>query len=338
MGYLPSDEFKEISRRIHESGEPQNLTPQELIKYFGASSRGVNVIWWVDRELENLKLRTVPDYKTEWQHAPIELTTEKIEIESKKQKNKSIENNSDDSVRRLKLLQSANTKPTFIDKNSTLIEAITIMRYNDFSQLPVMNSQNSTEVNGIISWKSIGIATANGTEGKIVKDYMSHEITILKYEMPLLEAIDKIKEIEVVLVRKIDKSICGLITINDIANEFYSLAEPFFLIEQIETQLREIIGEKFKVEELEALKYTNDKREIQSPSDLNFNEYIELFRKGNNWERLDLNIDKGIFTKNLENIRDIRNDIMHFNIDKVESSKIKNLRQMDKFIRSLKDK
>lgn len=167
---------------------------------------------------------------------------------------------------------------------------------------------------------------------------MSHEVTTLKYEMPLLEAIDKIKEIEVVLVKRIDKSICGLITINDIANEFYSLAEPFFLIEQIETQLREIIGDKFKVEELEELKFTNDKREIQSPSDLNFNEYIELFRKGNNWERLNLNIDKGIFTKNLENIRDIRNDIMHFNIDKIESNQIKNLRQMDKFIRSLNDR
>ncbi len=335
MEYLPSEEFKEISKRIHVSGEPQKLTPQELIKYFGASSRGVNVIWWVDRELAHLKLITVPDYKTEWQHAQIELTTEKILIDSKKQKNKSSENKSDDSVIRLKLLESANSKPMFIDKNSTLNEAITIMMLHDYSQLPVMNSQNSTDVSGMISWKSIGIATANGTGGKNVKDYMSREVTILKYEMPLLEAIDKIKEIEVVLVHKIDKSICGLITINDIANEFYSLAEPFFLIGQIESQLREIIGDKFDVKELADIKYLDDKREIQSPSDLTFNEYIELFRKGNNWERLNLNIDKGIFTKKLENIRDIRNDIMHFNIDKIESGQIKNLRQMDKFIRSL---
>lgn len=333
MAYLPNEEFKEIVKRINSTGESVKMTPKQLLSYFGAGSRKVHVKWWVDHALSELKIKTLPDYKNEYQHAEIELTTDKII--SKKTKDKDGENIADDIVHRLKLLDAANKVPMTIDKNSTLVQAMTIMMMNDYSQLPVMNSSNSKDVDGMISWHSIGRSTVTGTQNSLVKDYMSKEFTVLKYEMPLLDAVEIIKEKEVVLVQKKDKTICGLVTITDIAVEFYSLAEPFFLIGQIESVLREIIGDKFGKEELESVKFRDDKREITAPSDLTFNEYIELFRKENNWDRLNLAIDKGVFTKRLEDVRDIRNDVMHFSTDNIEDSQIKLLRQTAKFIREL---
>jgi predicted transcriptional regulator len=334
MAYLPNDEFKELAKKIHSTGEPLKMTPKKLLSYFGAGSRKIHVKWWVDHALGELKIKTVPDYRNEYQHAEIELTTDKI-LSAKKVKDKDNEAENDDIVQRLKLLDASNRIPKTIDKNSTIEEAMTIMMMNDYSQLPVMNSPNSKDVDGMISWHSIGRSTVTGTQTRLVKDFMSKEITILKYEMPLLDAVDIIKNKEVILVQKKDKSICGLVTITDIAIEFYSLAEPFFLIGQIESVIREIIGDKFNKQELESVKYQDDKKDVQSPSDLTFNEYIELFRKGNNWDRLNLTIDKSVFTKRLEEVRDIRNDIMHFSTDNIEDAQVVLLRQTAKFIREL---
>src|SRR6516164_3223002 len=55
---------------------------------------------------------------------------------------------------RISKLAAANRKPTSIDPNETVEQAITLMLASDFSQLPVMTSVR--DVKGIISWSSIG--------------------------------------------------------------------------------------------------------------------------------------------------------------------------------------
>ncbi len=192
------------------------------------------------------------------------------------------------------------------------------MMSNDYSQLPVMNGPNSREIDGVISWKSIGWKVALGVESDTVQDYMSKEFTVLSYEMPILEAVNVVKENKFVLVQKKDKRVSGLVTITDIADEFFTLAEPFLYLGQIETSVRVLLEGKFSKEELEAVRYGNTDREINSISDLSFNQYIQLMLKDDNWEKLQLPLDKGEFTKKLECIRDIRNEVMHFYPDQLD--------------------
>lgn len=137
------------------------------------------------------------------------------------------------------------------------------------------------------------------------------------------------------MIRKEDRSISGLVTTEDIIEEFHKLAEPFFIIGEIESSLRQIIGDKFTPEELNEVKYGEDNKDISSVSDLSFNQYIQLIRKGDNWSRLNLSLDKSAFTARLEEVRDIRNDVMHFNSDDIDVEQKEILRNTALFLREI---
>jgi len=51
---------------------------------------------------------------------------------------------------------------------------------------------------------------------------------------------------------------------------------------------------------------------VKSASDLTFGEYIRLLEQREYWQRLRLSIDRKMFIKDLEKIKDIRNDVLHF--------------------------
>lgn len=76
-------------------------------------------------------------------------------------------------------------------------------------------------------------------------------------------------------------------------------------------------------------------REVQRTSDLTFGEYIRLLQKEDRWEKLQLLIDRGSFIKRLEEIRDIRNDVMHFDPDGISEEDLQVLRDFTLFLQSI---
>ncbi len=54
-----------------------------------------------------------------------------------------------------------------------------------------------------------------------------------------------------------------------------------------------------------------------------------------NWSKLNLQIDKTTFIKKLHKIREIRNDIMHFDPDGISPEQRTELQQMAQFLNSL---
>jgi len=326
MAYLPDEELIQLAKTIREVGTPIPITPKKLLEHFGVVRRKTHVKWWVDKALSELKIKTEPSYKSEWFYGQILLKKDEEISEP------------EDFIQRLKLLEAANRPPISVTKNDSLQKAMTLMMANDYSQLPVMNSSNAKTVDGIISWHSIGWATAKGKKIEKVGDCLNSEVVTLSYETPILEAIETIRTKEVVLVQKNDKTISGLLTVADIADEFFTLAEPFLLLGQIETSLRVLLGNRFTAAELKDIKFGADSRDPNSVSDLNFNEYIQLMRKGDNWRKLDLPLDKDEFTKKLEEVRDIRNDVMHFSSDNLEPEHENVLRQTAQFLKEILSK
>lgn len=323
MAYLPDEEFKKIAEAVVETGNPHKMSPKKLLEHFGTTRRKIHVKWWVDKGLTELEVETVPDYKSEYFYGEIQIKKDSATSEK------------EDFIQRLKLLDSANSTPVFVTKNDTLQKAMTLMMTNDYSQLPVMNSPTARSVDGVISWQSIGWATAVGKSISTVSDCMTKDFTTLKYEMPILEAVHIVKEKEFVLIQKQDKSINGLVTITDIADEFFTLAGPFLYLGQIETSIRVLLEGKFTKEELNEVKFSDDDKAIHSISDLTFNQYIQLMRKGNNWDKVGLPLDKDEFTKKLVVIRDIRNDVMHFSSDQLEENQEQTLKMTAKFFKEI---
>lgn len=222
-----------------------------------------------------------------------------------------------------------------ITKNHTVNEAITLMIKNDYSQLPV--AQNRATKGYMISWRSIGKARTRNQDCEFVRDCME-KVRTINQDAPLLDAVDRIVRNEVVVVLRHGK-ITGLVTTTDLSEQYHEYAEPFLLLEEIEERIRQILDEKLTIDDLRDAKHGDgDEREIDDASSLTFGEYVRLLQLPDSWEKLDVSIDQKMFVKLLDEVRVIRNEVMHFRVDSSEDSlakKLEPLRQLRRLLEHL---
>lgn len=238
-----------------------------------------------------------------------------------------------DPVSRIGMLEAANTKPISVTRDSEVREATTLMLMNDFSQLPVM--QNERDVDGIISWKSIGAARALNRECRYVRDCME-KVEVLNFDTYLFTAVGSIADKEVVLVRNKEKKITGLVTTSDISLQFGALSEPFLRLGEIENHIRRLIDGKYSLEVLSSVCNPSDsERKIESVSDLTFGEYTRLLEDQSNWDRLGYDLSRSHFINQLNKVKRVRNEVMHFHPDGVSDDDLDLLRDIVRFMQAL---
>lgn len=231
-------------------------------------------------------------------------------------------------------LAAASTKPVSIAPDQSLQMAATLMLTHDFSQLPVMTSDY--DVKGIITWTSIGIRLALGTKGSFVREFMKpHQ------EIPgtssLINAIPLIVQSQYVLVRDQGR-ITGIVTASDLSLQFQQLAEPFLLLGEIENHIRLIIGDKISPAELRDIHDSEDRdRTVNSIYDLTFGQYIRLLQNPDKWKKINLSIDRAAFCEQLDTIRKLRNEVMHFNPDPMKTENLQLLRDFLNFLQLLQN-
>ncbi len=219
--------------------------------------------------------------------------------------------------------------------DATLAEAVTIMLSRDYSQLPVM--PNERDVKGAITWRSIATRLALGKQGTAVREFMD-PVDILQSDASLFDAIRHIVEKQYVLVQAPDRRIVGIVTSSDLSVQFQSLTEPFLLLSELENEVRRVLQHKFSPSELAAAKDPGDTtRQINSVHDMNFGEYIALLEKPDNWRKLGLQLDRHSFIDQLKQVRDIRNDVMHFDPDGIPPEDLGMLRDFSKFVQHLRN-
>nr|WP_301540726.1 CBS domain-containing protein [Corallococcus exiguus] len=235
-----------------------------------------------------------------------------------------------DPIRRISLLRAANKTVVSVSPNTPLKAATTIMMLNDFSQLPVI--QNERDCKGVVTWQSIATAAELGKECRTVNDCMvpSEEVA---WNASLLEAIQKVAAKEFALVRGPDKRFQGIVTVVDLSLQFRALSEPFLLLEQIENLLRSLIRECFTVEEMRKAKHEADtSRKVDDVSDLTFGEYVNLLENREAWLKLKVSFERDPFIAKMKEVRDLRNDVMHFDPDPLEDDDITLLRNFAGFL------
>jgi len=208
-------------------------------------------------------------------------------------------------------------------------QAATIMLANDFSQLPVMNGST---LKGMISWRSIGRRLALGQPCGTALACMV-PVHVVSKETSLFEAISQVDRHDAVVVRDSTNRICGIVTANDFSQQFRQLAEPFLLLGEIENQIRAWIGPIFKKEDLQAAKDPNDEdRQVEEVSDLTLGELLRLLQNQDSWSKLGTELDRRVFVRHLDDIRRIRNDVMHFDPDGVVDQDLDRLRSFARFL------
>lgn len=320
-----------IDEQLKKGVKPQSETVRAFLLWFGAERRGYRVINRIRRKLKTYNLTTKPDFEYAWIDGEINFERSNAESGDDDQEGFAVA----DPIHRIGRLEAANKPPVRVNPQSPLKEAVTLMLANDFSQLPVMTGDR--EVKGIISWKTIGSRIALKCAANHVSDCME-PAQVVSVNSSLFDVIDIIASHDYVLVQDINKIICGIVTASDFNVQFRVLSEPFLLVGEIEIGVRRMLHGKFTKKDLELAKAPGDeKRTVESPVDLTFGEYIRLIGEEKHWMKIKVEIDRVTFVNKLNKVREIRNDVMHFDPDGLDPEDLEFLREFAQFLKRLRD-
>ena len=320
---MSSERLAEIKQQIDKGIIPPTEIVREFLTWFGVTKRGQHAISRIRQLLETAGLETDPDFEITFIDGPISF----IAAGSRPAPNQH-------DTFRIGRLPPANRKPVSIKPDKPLCEAIMVMLTHDYSQLPV--STTDRDVKGAISWKTIGSRLALKRQCEFVRDCMEQP-RIVQLDDSLFSVINDIAEHDYVLVQAADKTLCGIVTATDFSEQFRKLGEPFLLIGEIENNIRKLISGKFTASELAEIKDPNDKdRKLAAITDLTFGDYVKLLQDDRRWKKVVLALDRADFVKRLDKIREIRNDIMHFDPDGIADDDLQTLQEFSKLMTRLR--
>jgi CBS domain-containing protein len=338
-----------IAQELRDGISSPPVSVRDFLSWFGAKRRGYVRVERIRQALTEAKLVTDPDFESAYLDSPLLIrlapTDSRIERAAG---SLSLTGNAPisfsatanltavaaDPTYRISKLKAANTAPVCVKPDAALAEATTLMMSNNYSQLPVMTSER--DVKGLISWDSIGMRLALGRQGSFVRELMDDRPQEIPNDASIFQAIEIVAQHQYVLVRAPDRRVAGIVTASDLSVQFRQLSEPFLLLGEIENHIRRMIGTRFSKEEIAAGRDPEDPRvPPEEVSDLTFGEYVRLLSKPERWARLGLQIDGTTFCKKLDRIREIRNDVMHFDPDGIEPEDLDHLRDFATFLRRL---
>ena len=346
------ERLRDIAAEVREGRTPI-ATVRDLLSWYPASRRGYWINQGIRDALRKAGLRTDPDFESAYIDAVVRFVPSGTPEEPAAAPPASPAETAPvqpaapqpiapdatipdaDPTYRISKLASANRPPIFVPPDAPLNEVATIMLANDFSQLPVMSGER--EVKGVVSWASIGQRFAVGKGGARAQDVMDQHQEI-RADASLFRAIPIIADHGYVLIRGRDNRIVGIVTASDLNLQFRHLAEPFLLLGEIENHIRRIIDERFAQADLSAVRDPADAgRDINSVADLSFGEYVRLLEHHERWAKLGLPIDRATFVERLDKVRQIRNDVMHFDPDGIPDADLEALRDSTRFLQRLQE-
>lgn len=339
-------ELKNVVQSL-QAGKRPRAKVRTLLGWFGHKRRGSSVVWTIRRALRDVGLKTDPDFSTVGIDAFVTFSQGPVKAPEGRDRSgtKEVENAGAKGVTEpptadpalyVGMLPAANSGVVTVTRDDKVSTAVTKMMYDKYSQLPV--TQDLRQIDGMISWRSIGVARIKKRveDCKFVRDCLDKEYSTVELDTPLLDAVKKIVQDEVVLVLGPDRRIKGIVTTTDLSEKYDELAAPFLLLQEIEYRLRLLIDDAFSKEEMaEARDPRDDKRRIDEAADLTFGEYIGLLEAPDNWSRLGLTLDRRVFIEVLREVRKVRNEIMHFSPDDLSSENLDKIEKLRKLLEPL---
>ncbi|MEV4519210.1 CBS domain-containing protein [Micromonospora tulbaghiae] len=327
----------DAARERAEAGKPEELTVRDLLRRWGAQERDRDVVNQIEADLANHGLLTVPDFRAVSLDTVVALTVipgpdEAAEAETVPEKEThprlippptmADEEDGEEIGRTLGNLLPDDHRLISVLPSSTLNQAVTQMFMYDFSQVPVLSGER--DLRGVVTWRSIAVARQTAPEITLndamisARDY--------PYDTRLLDVLDVLVKEEFVFVRSHDKRVYGIVTAADVVRVYNEMATPFFLIGEVDQELRRLIRNRFDIEEVRQVCAAG--ADLQSFDDMTMGDYLSVLRNGDHWDKLRWDLDRKIFGEHLDEIRKIRNKVTHFNnpdpISQADVSRLRN--------------
>ncbi|OQO93107.1 hypothetical protein B1813_07820 [Saccharomonospora piscinae] len=314
---------------------PMRISIRDLLSCWDQARRTPSSVALVERELAELGLTTSPPFTEGWLDNLVSIIPIEDEPDPSGSSNEDlpqdmgVESATDFPEVSLTfgVLQPSNKEVASVKPEDDINVALTFMVAERYSQLAVIDC--SGNFHGAVSWESIGTARMSGPVRK-VEDAITSAM-VVDFNDHLLTHISEIYRNGYVFVWNRDRTMGGVVTASDLTNQFGALARPFVLIEEAERRLRRRVDAVFAAEELN--KYTRTRKSAESAADLTIGNYLHLLRPVENWRRIAWPLDHDMFLETLEEVRKIRNELMHFAPDPVTKEQFDTL---DKFVRLLR--
>lgn len=327
-----SDSRERLLAEASTSDTPISISIRDLLSHWGAKRRGYWIVERIERDLRNAGLTTEPPFTEGWIDQKVALTPIQEREDAEPVDTPPQDEQPPRSSLRVSNLASASSGVESVPSEQSLLKAQSIMMKFDYSQLAVMSGER--DLKGAISWESIAQALLKGEAPK-VRD-ATVRARVVRTDDDLISQIPTIVESDFVFVQAEDRTITGIITTADLSQQFSELANPFLLVGEIERRLRRAIDEVFDPEELEEARNPNEPgRQINSADDLTMGEFARLLEAPDSWEKLGWPADRTVFVQGLNEVREIRNEVMHFSPDPLEEAQIGLLRTFNKWLEHL---
>ena len=327
-------EFLKDARGRADGETPVFVTVRELLAVWNSRARGHRISQRVEADIDNHGLITAPDFRRVTLDSKVALVgvavPEETEAAAGSAETPTV---SDERERDVGLtlgnLPSALGGVVSVTPQDTFEQAITAMLLNDFSQLPVLTGKHT--VRGAVTWKSIAKARHVNPEADFASAIIPAEPE--PYDRELFDVLPRLATDEFVIVKDNTNMISGIVTNADVAHLYGELSTPFLLIGELDQELRQLIASRFGIDEVRAVCDPDGTRGVESYDDLSIGGYEQMLKNKDSWAKLGWRLDRVMFTDRLAELRNIRNDIMHFNPDPIPPDAVQMLRH---FLTSLR--
>lgn len=322
------------ARDAADAGTPRLLTVRELMGLWGARARGHMVVDRVSADLDNHSLTTDPDFRKVAFDTQVTVIRQSIAADDTSVLEVDHQPRGDELDVGLTLgnVRSALAGITGVNPNDSLAKAMTLMRLNDFSQLAVMTSPRS--LTGAVTWRSIAKALAHDADARLVdaiEPARDHP-----FDRDLVDALPELYLDEFVFVRDSVGQVSGIVTTADVVQLYGETATPFFIIGEVDHLLRGFISDEWTIDQVKEACDPEGRRTITSHDDLTIGDYQRMLESPTRFDALGWPLDRSVFVKRLDEVREIRNSIAHFDPDPIEPQAVASLRKFLNLLRDLR--
>ncbi len=322
---LRPHEFLKDARRRADANDPVEISVRDLLALWAAKSRGHRISQRIEADLANHGLITSPSFRAVTLDAVVHLVTAPLEAGISGATPADADDTEElDVGLTVGNLPSALEGVAFVAPTATFEEAITLMLLNDYSQLAVLSGAHT--LRGAVTWKSIAQACHASPSASFPDAIVrAHEA---RYDQELIDVLSTLEAPGFVFVRDEKNAIAGIVTTADVVHAYGELATPFFLLGELDQTLRHVISRTFTLNEVTSLCDSDGARAIRSFDDLDMGDYQRTLENPASWAKLGWPLDRVAFVKRLDELRDVRNDVMHFNPDPVSADSVEKLRNI----------
>ncbi|MCA1706513.1 MAG: hypothetical protein LC808_25910 [Actinobacteria bacterium] len=311
---MTKQEFLNDSVSAAGAGAAREITVRDLIAQWGARGRGSRVVARIRADLRRVGLVTEPDFRQVALDVTIKLAQRPVEAKSA-----SDAEETPDFGLTIGTLPSAAAGVVGVSPSGSLVEAQTLMLVNDYSQLAVIAGERSLK--GAVTWQGIAEALMRSDKARLADAIVDTQP--VRYSDDLLGLVPTIVEKNFVFVQDETTRITGIVTTADVGELFAERTRPFLLIGEIDQRLRDLISQHFALKDIQAVcKQSPVPRVLKSFNDLTMGDYEQVLGSPPHWERLGWPLDRKIVLAKLVEVRDTRNDVMHFNPDPIDPPRL----------------